>query len=274
MQITIPNPILPVIAFGILCLFGIALYTHGSLMQYLNAHAYATTEQTLGSQRLASAQEEKIHAIAREMGIYEPFHLRKMNRDALISFGYHNAFAYVPTFLYFIPIKSTPFLYISEGFFEDLRAAEQRFLIGHELVHIQERHFEYMVLFMLALKFYLVFIWWRSRKHIKEFVLRYLPARIPSNLWIIPNMLLLYCCLQIPTIGALAYRRQIEWHADRKSLEILKSYDGCIQFMNRVECDFQVPARNAYFGLIADHPSCTERKNYCLTFQNTSKDAR
>ena len=67
------------------------------------------------------------------------------------------------------------------------------------------------------------------------------------------------------------YRRHIEWEADYKSLEILKSYDGGIKLMERWQQDYKIPADNVFLGLFADHPSCSERKMYCLECKNKAE---
>ena len=128
------------IIFSIFLGLGILFCARNLIFLYLNDYAIQAAEEQFGSQHLAPAQEEKILSIAHEMGITEPFTIRKMNRFAIAFGGYHNAFAYFPALLHFIPLSNKPFLFISEGFFEDLTLDEQRFLIGHELTHIQENH--------------------------------------------------------------------------------------------------------------------------------------
>src|SRR5438876_215687 len=100
-------------------------------------------QETYGSMPLAPAYEAKILAIAKELEVTDSMVMRKMNTHALKAFGYNNACAASHVFLGILPLVDTPFLFISEGFFEDLTEEEQRFLIGHELIHIKERHTKY-----------------------------------------------------------------------------------------------------------------------------------
>jgi len=272
MKITLSNNVKVFLALLILSLIGLAISNYGPINERLKAKTSLAAEQQFGPKLVAPAQEEMIRNIAREMGVTEPFTIRKMNQQALASFGYANAITYFPSFMNFFPIGSTPFLFISEGLLEDLSPAEQRFLIGHELVHVQERHTEYLNLLHFAFAMILILLWNFSRKHIAKITAQYTGSYHAIVSGVISGLLLLIY-LTIPNITALAYRRHIEWEADRTSLLVLKSYDGCIQFMNRIECEFLMPAHNPYFGLISDHPSCFERKNYCESLKNNAKES-
>jgi Zn-dependent protease with chaperone function len=230
-------------------------YTVQLLEEYGSWHA----QETLGSQSLAPIHEAKIHAIAQEMGITEPIAIRKMNYTALAAFGYHNAFAYCPSMLCgCIPLSNKPFLFISEGFFEDLSPQEQRFLIGHELIHAKEKHMRYAYLISYVLGLGIIGIGW--------YLLR--------RRWKLHAAL----CVLIIGVGLgmidfveLGYQRHIERVADIESMKILNSYDGCLAIMDRWMKEFSHPLHNSYGGWFADHPSLHERKTCCLELQNNYK---
>lgn len=226
----------------------------------LESYALTTTQKRFGTLPLALEKEEEIRKIAEEMKVTTPFIIRTMNRDALILYGYHNAFAYFPQFLDFIPISDTAFLFISDGFFEDLSKEEQRFLIGHELTHIQEHHTQYLSLIMLVTGLLVGML---------LFVIRRRTKGLASHV-----ALFLVCCTLITArnLGNLYYRRHIEKVADHESLTKLKSHDGALALIERWQKEFNLPLHNSYYGLLADHPSCHERKSYCLNLKNQSKD--
>lgn len=235
----------------------------------LNRYVSQKTEKTFGALPLSVGQEEKIRAIASEVGVTQPFKIRKMNQMAMMTFGYHNAFVYFPLLFSCIPTNSSPYLFISEGFLEDLSPQEQRFLIGHEMVHIKEKHTLYLNLLLyllLALLFLLSYLLIKKVHNIVQIMQhkKYILGAFCSIVGLI--------CFSIPTLIALAYRRHIEKVADCQSLQVLKTYEGCTKIIARWEKEFNLPAHNPYFGLLSDHPSCEERKSYCLHLQNNSKD--
>lgn len=238
----------------ILALLGCIAYKSTYIRQKLDAYATQVAEERFGSLPLAPEQEKKIASIALEMGITEPITIRKMSTKAIQTFGYYNAFAYFSSTIWnLIPISDKPFLFISEGFFEDLSPEEQRFIIGHELIHINERHTPFLSLSLLILLVALLIFWNFVRKYLKTFF-----------------SYGLFCLLcSIPTFTRFAYKRSMERVADHKSMQILKSYDGGIKLIERWEKEFHLPPHNPYFGLLSDHPSCSERKNYCLYLKNT-----
>jgi Zn-dependent protease with chaperone function len=271
MQISFITPSRIILTLIAIAIIGFIISGSTPVCQQLSSYATRNAEQLFGATPLAPAQEEKIRSIAQEMEITQPFTVKRMNQQALATFGYHNAFAHIPLIWNFFPTRSTPILFISEGFFEDLSPEEQRFLIGHELVHIQERHTEYLPLAQLTLLLLLIVLWGLLRK---KFLLHLTQAKnsyYDIALGIILGLLLVIF-LNIPNLAALDYRRHIEWEADRISLQALNSYDGCIRFMDRLECEYHVPSHNPYFGLISDHPSCSERKNYCIIHRNMPKE--
>ena len=225
-----------------------------------------------GSMPVAPIHETKIKQIAIQMGISDSIIIRKMNHAAIATYGYHNAFAFFPCLLTCIPIGSQPFIYISQGFFEDLTAKEQEFIIGHELVHIKERHTRYLNLSMYAFFLVLLIGAYFLRKRMKVFIQNYFNASYHTALIYIFSGLLFFICLAIPELTELAYRRHIERVADHKSLTALQSYDGLIALIARWQKENGMPSHNPYFGIIADHPSCNERKEYCQKLQAKQKD--
>lgn len=244
----------------------LSLYQCPYFYRIMDAYAIAKTEELLGKELLAAEHETFIREIGQQMGIEEQLFIRKMNYTAVVTWGYHNAVAYFPQFLYVIPLTDRPFLYVSEGFFEDLSPAEQRFLIGHEMVHIKERHVRFSTL-IVVLSLILVFVaWWQLRG--------WLLPRMSSYSSVARSFLLgilLYAGIALPGLLHLAYRRHIEWQADKISIAHLNSYDGGIKFMERCVRIYRLPWCNPYGGWLSDHPSCFERRAYCLMCKHTAE---
>jgi Zn-dependent protease with chaperone function len=198
-----------------------------------------------------------------------------MNQKALARFGYHNAFAYNPQTAYFLPIESISFLFVSEGFFEDLSLEEQRFLIGHELIHIKHGHLHYfhpaLLLFFVALLICAM----RPTKYVMVIIQKHFPLFYPKYIpWVI-TALLLGACVASTSLVALAYRRHIEREADCVSMQLLNSHAGCLLLTERWHKECKIALHNPYFGITADHPSCAERQSYCLALkqhQSIQKD--
>lgn len=222
-------------------------------------------EEAYGSATLIPVYEAKILAIAKELGVTEPIVMRKMNTKTLLAFGYYNAFAAFHLLGGFLPLVDTPFLFISEGFFEDLSEQEQRFLIGHELVHIKERHTKYIQLILVLISLVLAFLWWvYARKRTEAIIARYVTESYRLPLLVCAGFLTVCTLELIPDLMHLWYRRHIEWEADHQSLTRLHSHDGGVQLMERWMKEFKLPQSNPYWGIVADHPSCYERRAYCL----------
>lgn len=257
---------------GLLILASLLFASRSSIHGYLNSYAIRNAEQAFGSMAVASIHEQKIKHIATQMGIADSIIIRKMNHTALALFGYHNAFAFFPCLLTCIPIGNQPFLFISEGFFEDLTEQEQKFIIGHELAHIQEGHTRYLNISMYALFLVLLIGAYFLARRIKISIQNYFSASYHTMLIYVFSGLLFFFCLLIPELIELAYRRHIEKVADHTSLTVLHSYDGCIALLARWQRENGLPSHNPYFGLIADHPSCNERKEYCQKLQAKQKD--
>ncbi|MCK4265082.1 M48 family metalloprotease [Candidatus Babeliales bacterium] len=257
MYIKISKKIIFILVLSIFSLIALRrVYLSESLASYISK----AVEQELGTLRLSETQEQEVRAIAKEMGISEPIVIRKMNTRALVRFGYHNAFASFFLLFNFIPMKIKPFLFASEGFFEDLSPEERRFIIGHELIHIKERHVVYLNLVLYLLFFALLTLWW--------FISKALRPALKKPLYILSSGLLFYISLMVPGLINFAYRRHIERDADNKSLMVLKSHDGGLKLIERWIKEFRMPEHNQYFGLFSDHPSLLERKICCLKFKN------
>lgn len=260
--------------------FLIAIFSAGIGMYYkyhvlcdaLINYGITSTEKQWGADHIDPEHEKQILAIADEMGIKEPFLIRKMNTHALQAFGYYNAFIYFPKLFYqIIPVGNTPFLYISEGFLHDISPEEQRFLIGHELIHLKERHVQFFNMVRILLMVLLCTILFLFRTRIQNIIERYVAHRRQTTAKITFALYALWLCYVLPTLLSFAYLRNIEKVADIESLTLLNSYNGCIKFINRCHSQFGVPADNPYWGITADHPSCYERRMYCLELQNKLK---
>lgn len=229
---------------------------------YLDNYAVKQVEEFLGSKPLKPEYEAIVVALAQEMGITEHIVIRKMNATAMQMLGYHNAFVIFPKFAGIIPISSQPMLYVSEGMFEDLTYPEQRFLIGHELIHARDRHLLFahivhmMIILLLLGLAYLVFVYLQKRYQISQLIRGMLVAS------------LLAISLGGEYLGFMFYRRHIEQIADTDSLKLLNSYEGFFSLNKRWQKEFCIPKHNVkFFGLLAGHPSCHEREQLCLELQ-------
>lgn len=243
---------------GLLVIASFAIVKTPYISQKIQSYALSTTQEMLGSCSLALIQEQKIKEIAQRLGITQTIHIRKMNSNTLKQFGYHNAFAYFPHFFNIIPLGNQAFMYISEGFFEDLSEQEQNFLIGHELVHIKEGHTKYsLIIYFVFIILITLAVWWLRNRYS---FLRYWTATI--GLWIL--------LVWVLNFGHLAYRRHIERVADIQSLECLGTHIGLLKLIERWAREYKMPLHNDYYGIFADHPSIAERKAYCLELQQKS----
>lgn len=234
---------------------------------YFNNYATKTSEEKFGARHLSSEHVSLINSIAAEMGITEPIEIRKMNSAALRTFGYCNAFVYFPSILNLIPIEK-PFMFFSEGFFEDLSPEEQRFLIGHELVHAKERHLIYtsLIVFLVMLTT-LCFAWYIFKNRIfRNAIAQNFPKLTHQTISII-NIVLIWVWIQIVSSLTyainMAYRRKIEREADCTSLAILNSHEGGLKMIERWKT-FSVPNSGKLNNILGCHPTHEERKIFCL----------
>lgn len=258
----------------ILLLFFIAVtglsYYHSFIQEKLNHYLINTAEAYFGSQPLAEKHEKVIKEIAQRMGVTDCVRVRKMNTNAMRLLGYCNAFAYFPKLFLFIPVGIVPFLFVSEGFFEDLAPGEQRFLIGHEMVHIKERHLHYFSGLLFIVVLLLLWFLWFIKNHVRNFIYQKVPVRHAGAIRYLVMGLLTVVCLLIPELLESVYRKKIERDADYQSLIILNSYEGCLSLMHRWQKEFKMNEKNSYSGFFATHPSLQERTAYCqeLYFKN------
>lgn len=251
------------------------------LAEQARNYTISNLEKTYGAQPLDPKHTALVQAIAAEMGISKPIKICKMNTLAMQQFGYCNALAVTPLFLNLIPISSQPYMYISESFFADVTPAEQRFLIGHELIHIRDQHVDWLNFGILILQIIGFIIFWLLIKPLRR-KLSALPAHLqtPTSVKLSGKLLILKILIilaiagtamitinLIPNLISLTYRRSIEREADCRSLELLNSHEGALKFMCRAEQSYSSPQHNPYFGLLSDHPSCHERRIYCLESQ-------
>lgn len=261
------------VVFIVLILGFLTWHNRNYIRIRLDFYALKMVQDRYGTQPLAPEQEAKIRHIAQEMNIVEPIIIRKMNHQTLRTFGYYNAFACFAQFMNSIPLSNKPFMFVSEGFFKDLSPEEQRFLIGHELIHIKEHHTQYSTFlywFFVIILFLGVF--WLHKKRIIPIIDSREVFKNQRHFRTVFVSLLFYISLVIPNLCHLAYRRHIEWVADEQSLLSLQSYEGGLKLFDRWQNDFKLPLHNHFYGLLADHPSCYERKMYCLHLKNKSKD--
>jgi len=253
--------------FGSVALVMAAIFGHSYLSQKFNTYIIAHTEEAFGSQQLAPQQEDLIRSIAQKMGIPVPL-MRKMNLKALRTFGYHNAFAVSPSIF-----LSQPFLFVSEGFFEDLSLEEQEFIIGHEMIHIREEHTRWLSITMCLLLALLCMGAYILRKKLKRVIHNTLTTSYQKTILNVISVILFGLCLAITGLIRLAYHRHIEWVADIQSMKILKSYEGGIKLLDRSEKELKLPQYNPYWGILSDHPSCSERKTCCIALHNQAKES-
>ena len=220
-------------------------------------------ELFLGNQKVSSDIEDKIYALAGKIGIEKKFKIRKMNVATMRAGGYYNALVYCPTIAYVLPIDS-PCMLISSGFLEDLSDEEQTFLIGHELIHVRDKHPIYIRFYAILLSLLAAFLWYILQSkiivHLKNlnFVNKYIFA------YYFTLVLSLITIFSISDIILSFYQKKIERIADCESLRILSSYQGGLKLIDRWKNDFKIPEKYPYFGLFATHPSSEERKIYCL----------
>lgn len=228
---------------------------------YFAPYAEKGLEESKGSTLLDQKYEEEIRSIAKEVGLTTPFHIRRMNRRALLTWGYHNAFVQYATF-FGIPV-GVPYLFASQGLFEDISPEERRFLIGHELMHIKLGHIpsaltlSYVLNLFLALIFLILFFNFGNNN------LKSLGSRKYLNFKFISPKTLLFLVLVIASDAiSIAYRRYNEWDADCNSVKCLASADGGLRLINRWQIEFNLPEHNSWCGIFSSHPSCAERRKY------------
>ena len=259
-----------VFAFSLLIGFIAVFYCFQlSFFQYLDNYAIRAAQVQLGCSRLQSEQEEKIKSIALKMGIKKPLIIRKMNTQALLQYGYYNAFVYFYKLFNVIPISTQPFVFVSEGFLEDISTEEQLFIIGHELVHAQQQHRLYLDFIFYMVLVVLFVVCFLLRNPLYLFFSKYLSFEFIRYAWVLLFALGMFA----NSYAFYAYLRAIEREADAESIAQLHSYDGGIKLIDRWVRDFRMPLHNQGLDWFIDHPSHFERKTYFLSCKkNHEKD--
>lgn len=249
--------------FGVILALIIASQTF--LKSRVDQYVYDQMTEMMGKQPLEAQYESQVRSIAAEMGITQPLIVRKMNTAAMQAFGYHNAFVIHYLQWNFLPLNNQAFMYVSEGFFSDITPEEQRFLIGHELIHAREHHVMFLNL-VVWLATWLGLLGWiivfRAKWRVSGRSQRYyaLVIVIPLLVWI--------GYANLVNLGGLAYRRYIERVADRESMKLLGTYEGCCKFTERCSKEFKVGDENSYGGLWLDHPCNADRRAACLQLKS------
>jgi len=241
------------------------------VQKFLERQTITAIEDQFGSASIPAEQEAKIYRVAQAMGITDRIRIRKMNETALTTFNYHNAF-FMPSNLWgILPFVDIPFIYISTGFLEDLSDPEQEFLIGHELIHLRERHTRFLGLFYCGSIFILMLMAFLAIRPFKSLYGRLLErCTKPVELHYILQALQL-CCIAalfataiiLPFMGLVSYKRHLERYADLQSVALINSHQGGITFLDRCVKELGHCAElHGVQALIIDHPSNAERKKY------------
>ena len=263
------NKVLWLLSFSTVAMLIFSLtFNKEFLEQQTLSVAVTVAQQQFGSSPLAPEQEAMIRKIAHETGVTRSVIIRKMNTQALAQFGYCNALAFNLHMCYLIPIDSVSLLFVSEGFFEDLTPEEQRFLIGHEMIHIKHGHLGYLPLFICLLFLSLAACSLFLLRIIYKSFAQTIKKQYQTVFMISITLLLFFSCSFITQIASFAYRRHIEKEADCESMKLLGSYNGCLQLTDRWQQEYNIALHNPYFSIMSDHPSVAERKTYCLELQN------
>ena len=260
--------------FSLILVVGILFYQRSFISDQINSYALKNTQEILGEAPVSAHQEEFIRKVAAQMNVQENFLVRKMSQPALLAHGYCNAFACFPLLFNCIPTGAQPLLFISEGFFEDLTLQEQRFIIGHELTHIKEHHTQYLSLWIIVVQLLvLFFLWILFRWYVTPTIKRKCTNKKQRIAIYATITFIIFAITELgATLVQKQYLRDYERVADHYALTTLNCHDGCLALIKRWQSDYQMPSHNAYYGLFSDHPSCVERKNYCLQLQAQQKD--
>lgn len=239
------------------------------LMEQARNYAINSTEKNYGSEPIDHEKATEIQAIATEIGLLKPIKICKMNSTSMQQFGDSAIAACLPCCTLLIPIFEQPYLLIGGKFFNTFSPAEQRFLIGRELVRIKQNHTYKMNLLGLALFFLCFMIFWKITKplrlKLKKFRTRFIYKNIAIALSI--GLLSLSLVRIAPYLLNLTYRRHIERELDRLAIELLSCHEGALKVISRQQQEYHYPEHNPYLGLLSDRPSCHERRIYCLESQ-------
>ena len=204
-----------------------------------------------GTEQLAPEKEKLIRSIMQEMGIIKNIEIRKMNRHGMTTFGLYNAFAYLDSYLFF-----------SEHFFTKLNTEEQRFLIGHELMHIEQRYVYKQSTVIWGNYFANVALCWYAYQLLNK-------KRLSSKMQR-PLIIGLHVALNIINkLNELRRARYFEQDADKESAIRLKCAQGGISFLKKMKQltdDFPLQGNYDYSTwwkrLWANHPNNEKREKY------------
>ncbi|HJZ23591.1 MAG TPA: M48 family metallopeptidase [Candidatus Babeliales bacterium] len=207
-----------------------------------------------GVESLPDEKVSFIRGIAKELGVTQKFEIRKMNSHAMRTFGLYNALAYFDRYLF-----------VSEHFFDKLDFHEQRFLIGHELMHIKQccayRHFS---LFCGLASFNLVFL-------ISTIILG---QQKNKKLALLSGTINLVGLMILQPLVR-AHARMLEKEADLYSAKILGEVQGGISFLEKFSTltkDHPLQGQYDYSSwfkrIFASHPSFPERQKYLKNIVN------
>lgn len=217
---------------------------------FIDAHQSSYLEMALGTMPLAPENEAFILNIAREMNAPTDITIRKMNLQAIKIFGERNAFALGP--LWGIP----PYIFVSEGFFDSLSKEEKRFVIAHEIAHITKKHSALLLLATASFLGLNCLMWSHLTTIMQE---QTKEKRITGCLFGLTASLISFLCMQY-------YKRNnIERIADLEALEQLHCFDGCNDFLKHIE-NTELEKKQ-YLWLLFDHPSNTQRREWCDALQ-------
>lgn len=222
-------------------LFIVYISNSSFVLQRMDFYAELFAETLFGHQNLKDDYTKIIQDVMQEMDIKENIKLKRMNSTAMIVYGYNNAVSFFPA-IFGVPLNK-PYIFVSEGFFEGLSYEEQRFIIGHELIHIRDKHAYYALVAYCFLMLFLLAICLNIRNKNYMFV---------SFAFVVLVMNLGYSC----------YQRYYEGLADILSMEILNSQSGCLKLIDRWQKDFNMPEdfKNLRERCFADHPSLKQRR--------------
>ena len=252
-----------------LSLFCVGIYFYAPIYTYLEAQAIETLYTQVGNLPVHIKIKEKIDLLAQEVGLTRPLIVNKMNSNGTRLFGYHNCFIAYPRICLNLITFNQPHMFISEGFFEDLSPDEQKFILGHELIHAREAHHGYYFTLIttsirIVIMLCIVLIIYLLALYFKNNVLTNFTDQLRYTFYIIAVLLLSASFGILSHLAENYFRRQIEKEADILSIEILKTHKGAQEIFDRWHKEFKMPLESSYGDIFSDHPSLATRKNYCL----------
>ncbi len=204
-------------------------------------------ESAFGTENLTPENEAYIRSIEKKMKMESRgVVLKKMNVRALNKWGWHNAVAIFGH------------IFISESYFNQLSQDAKTYLIGHELIHIDEKHSLIMTIIngmgLIGAGVYYTYAknaqqpWWKK-------------ATIGVSSW------LLY------RLGIAHIQRECERRADIKSVALLNSAGGGIELLR--QRSLLVPTVASRWSVVrqafSTHPSNEERIAYLEKIQKAQE---